>query len=178
VFAAVMFGGITVGSLLWGQVAAVIGVPAALIAAAALLLVAVPLSWRWKLQTAIGVDLSPSMHWPAPVVAYELQPERGPVLVTVEYLTRVTDRAAFLLKMDELCQQRRRDGAYDWGLYEDAAHEGRFFETFHVDSWLEHLRQHERVTKADRVVQEAAQGFHTDGSPAVTHLIAVSPHEH
>jgi hypothetical protein len=48
-------------------------------------------------------------------------------------------------------------------------------ETFLVESWLEHLRQHERVTNADRVVQDAVHGFHTDGAPKVTHLIAAEP---
>jgi len=40
-----------------------------------------------------------------------------------------------------------------------------------VESWLEHLRQHERVTNADRVVQDAATGSHRR-TPKVTHLIA------
>ncbi len=43
-----------------------------------------------------------------------------------------------------------RDGAYDWGVYEDVAKPGRFVETFSLDSWIDHLRQHERVTHSDR----------------------------
>ena len=45
-------------------------------------------------------------------------------------------------------------------------------ETFLVESWMEHLRQHERVTKADRVVQEAVERFDFAGDPKVTHFIA------
>jgi Transmembrane secretion effector len=48
-------------------------------------------------------------------------------------------------------------------------------ETFLVVSWLEHLRQHERVTQADRAVQEAIRRFDLDGAPKVTHLIAAQP---
>ena len=84
---------------------------------------------------------------------------------------RRQQRAAFLDAMEQLHQQRRRDGAYDWGIFEDAAEEGHYVETFHVDSWLEHLRQHERVTNADRIVQDAALKFHIDGMPKVTHLL-------
>jgi MFS family permease len=171
VYAAVMFGGLTLGSALWGEVATLIGVGAALIVAAACLVIAIPLSWRWKLQTAAGVDMSPSMHWPAPVLVHDVVPDRGPVLVTVDYHIRPVDRAAFLDAMEYVHQLRRRDGAYDWGIFEDAAQEGRYVETFHVDSWLEHLRQHERVTNADRIVQDAAQQFHIDGIPKVTHLL-------
>ena len=57
-------------------------------------------------------------------------------------------------------------------MFEDAAEHGRFLETFLVESWLEHLRQHERVTNADRVLQEAVQQFHAEGAPKVTHFIA------
>ena len=36
-------------------------------------------------------------------------------------------------------------------------------ETFLVESWMEHLRQHERVTEADRVLQNAVHRFHLAG---------------
>jgi hypothetical protein len=58
-------------------------------------------------------------------------------------------------------------------VFEDAAVQGRMVETFLVESWPEHLRQHERVTNADRVLQGVVKKFHAQGaSPKVTHLIA------
>jgi len=36
---------------------------------------------------------------------------------------------------------------------------------------MEHLRQHERVTNADRLMQDAVHRFHLAGAPKVTHLI-------
>ena len=51
---------------------------------------------------------------------------------------------------------------------------GQFVETFLVESWLEHLRQHERVTQADRRLQEQVQRFAL-GTPKVTHLIGAEP---
>jgi hypothetical protein len=45
-------------------------------------------------------------------------------------------------------------------------------ETFLVESWLEHLRQHERITNADRLLQDAVQRFDSSGEPKVRHLIA------
>jgi len=39
-------------------------------------------------------------------------------------------------------------------------------------------RQHERVTNADRVLQNAIARFHIDGgAPRVTHLIAAEPED-
>ena len=117
------------------------------------------------------------MHWPAPLLLHDIEPDRGPVLVTVEYAVAAADRAAFFVAMAKLASERRRDGAYDWGIYEDAAKEGVFVETFHVDSWLEHMRQHQRVTNADRVLQDAVHSFHAEGTPAVRHLIAAQGSE-
>ena len=43
-----------------------------------------------------------------------------------------------------------------------------------LESWLDHLRQHERVTHADREQQELVNRFQIEGAPKVTHLIASS----
>jgi MFS family permease len=171
-FVTTFFGAISLGSAIWGQIAGMAGLPAAHFMAAAGALAAIPLTWRWKLQTGAGIDLTPSMHWPAPVVSREVEQDRGPVLVTVEYRIAPSDREPFLAALERLGHERRRDGAYAWGVFEDAAVEGRMVETFLVESWLEHLRQHERVTNADRVLQDAVHRFQTEGMPKVTHLIA------
>ena len=42
-----------------------------------------------------------------------------------------------------------------------------------MKSWLEHLRQHERVTVSDRDIEERARVFHIGPErPVVRHLIA------
>jgi hypothetical protein len=92
----------------------------------------------------------------------------------VEYLVDPTNRKPFLTAIERLSGERRRDGAYEWAVFEDAAQAGRFLETFLVDSWLEHLRQHARATNADRRVQDAVDQFHAAGTPVVTHFVAVA----
>jgi len=42
-------------------------------------------------------------------------------------------------------------------------------------AWLEHLRQHERATHADRALQDALIQFQAVGSPKVSHFIAADP---
>jgi len=172
IFMTVYFGAHTAGSALWGQVAALWGLPLAHFIAAAGALIAIPLTWRWRLQTGANVDLTPSLHWAAPVVSHEIAHDRGPVLVTVEYRIDPAKRRDFLAALDRLGHERRRDGAYRWGAFEDAADPARFVETFLVASWLEHMRQHARVTNADRMLQSEVQRFQRDGEPKVTHLIA------
>ena len=171
----IYFGTMTIGSALWGHVAGLLGLPAAHFIAAAGALAAIPLTWPWKLETGAEVDLTPSMHWPTPVTLHELDDDRGPVLVTVEYQIDPRNRQAFLIAVDKLGRERYRDGAYQWGVFEDAAEEGRFLETFLLDSWLSHLRQHERITNADRILQDAVRRYHASGTPKVSHLIAAEP---
>jgi MFS family permease len=158
------------GSALWGQVASVIGLQATHFVAAGCAVIAITLVRRWNLQSSAGIDLAPSMHWPAPVVAAPIEDDAGPVLVTIEYEVLPDDRGPFLEAMDGLEAERRRDGAYAWGVFEDTSKRGRFVETFLVESWLEHLRQHERVTKADRAREERVHGLLTSG-PRTTHLV-------
>ena len=152
VFLTFIFGATTVGSAVWGELSAMGGLPIAYFAAAAGVALGVPLTWRWKLQTGVGVDFSPAVHWRAPTVARKVDNNQGPVLAVVEYRVDTGNRAEFLGAIDELGHARRRDGAYAWGVYEDVADVGRFVETFTVDSWLELLHQRERATNADETL--------------------------
>ena len=167
-----LFGSLTLGSAVWGQVAAMTNLSIAHLAAAAGVLVAIPLTWRWKLQTGEGLDLTPSTQWPAPILSQPVEGSDGPVLVTIEYhIANDNDREPFLVAMDRLQRERLRDGAYRWGIFEDTAERGRFLETFLVESWLEHLRQHERVTNSDRALQQSIYGL-LEKQPTVTHFIS------
>lgn len=172
IFVTAFFGALSLGSAVWGQIAGMVGLSATHLLAAAGAILTIPLTWRWKLQTGAKIDLTPSMHWPTPVLSHTAAQDRGPVLITVEYRVDPGDRENFLAALEKLSHERLRDGAYAWGIFEDAAEEGRILETFLVESWLEHLRQHERVTNADRAVQEAVDRFHRGGTPVVTHFIA------
>jgi hypothetical protein len=152
-------------------------VPAALYCAAAAGLAGIPLVRRWKLQTGAGLDLTPSMQWPEPIAARTIDPDRGPVLVTIEYRIDPRDRDRFLRALKPYALLLRRDGAYDFGIFEDPAEEGRFVETFMTDSWIEHLRLHRRLTNADHEIERTVRQFQKDGEPRTRHLIFARPHE-
>jgi hypothetical protein len=161
----------TAGSALWGEVASRQGLSIALLAAAGGALLAIPLSLRWKLQAAVGLDLSPAMHWRTPVFAHPVEPDQGPVLVTVEYRIAKENCPAFLGAIDEMGRERKRDGAFAWGVFEDAAESGRFLETYLIESWLELKHLRERVTNADRMLEEEIRQLLAE-SPKVTFLTA------
>jgi MFS family permease len=94
-YTTVFFGCLTLGSAAWGEIAAAVGLASAHFLASAGAVVAIALTWPWKLQTGASIDLSPSMHWPAPLTAQPIEQDRGPVLVTVEYRIDPRDREAF-----------------------------------------------------------------------------------
>src|SRR5207244_2011712 len=108
-----------------------------------------------------------------PVVSTDPEVERGPVLVTVDYNIDATRAEDFTRIASELQAIRRRDGAVNWGLFQDIAEPGRWVETFVVETWAEHLRQHERVTVEDRRIEEAVRAFQMGGEPPIVkHHIA------
>ena len=73
--------------------------------------------------------------------------------------------------MQEIGRERRRDGAYAWNVFEDAAKVGRIVETFLIQSLLElkHLRA--RVTEADRMIEQQAHKYLRQ-PPKATFLVA------
>jgi MFS family permease len=170
IYVTTFFTAMTVGSIVWGEVAALAGVSAAHIAAAGGALLGIAVTRHARLQTGAEPDLAPSMHWPAPVVAEDLEPQAGPVMVLVEYHIADKDRVPFLAALEAVAAERRRDGAYAGGVFEDTASPGRLVEAFVVESWLEHLRQHDRVTNADRVRQEQVDRFLLRPA-SITHLV-------
>jgi MFS family permease len=169
----VFMGGMAVGSAVWGAVATHLGVISALTCAAVGLIIGLAASLRYRLIDGGDLNLAPSALWPEPVVLVEPQPDQGPVLVQIEYRIELNRAREFRRAMRDMRRVRRRDGASRWGLFRDPAEPGRFVETFLVETWAEHLRQHARGTQSDREIATRIREFHTGvGEPAITHLIA------
>lgn len=169
----VFFGCLTLGAVVWGQVASLTSIEIALAASAAGMVLALASGLRFRLVTPAKDDLKPSLHWAEPLVQLDDAKERGPVLTTIEYRIEPAHAGEFLAAMRELSVSRRRSGGYAWGVYEDVEAPGRYVEQFLTDSWLEHLRQHQRVTLADKAIQEKASAFHRgEQPPKVSHLLS------
>jgi predicted MFS family arabinose efflux permease len=166
-------GSLAIGSWIWGEVAARAGSRVALYLSAAGFAVGLIASRWYRLREVKERDLTPAMHWPEPALITGLDPDQGPVLVQVEYLVDQSRAHQFLTAIQELERIRRRDGALRWGVFADPAQPGKYVETFAVESWAEHLRQHERMTMADREIQDRVNAFHTGDQPLVArHLIS------
>jgi MFS family permease len=173
IYTLVFMGGMAIGSVIWGAVATRFGVEAALVISAIGLIVGSATSLRYRLVSDTGLNLAPWAFWPEPVVVVEPKPEQGPILVQVEYRIDPARAGEFRKAMRDVRRIRRRDGAIQWGLFCDAAEPSRFVESFITESWAEHLRQHSRITEADKGIEDRIAAFHIGGGrPTSIHLIA------
>jgi MFS family permease len=164
-------GGLAAGSVVWGLVGSHASVGAALIAAGVATIGTTGLGLIARLPDDVP-DVSPWNHWRMPTIVQNapLGNDEGPVLVSVEYHVAESQAHAFLQAMERYGRVRRRDGAARWGIFRDVERQDRYVETFIVTSWAEHLRQHERLTRADsKLVREVRT--HVEDEPITRHLI-------
>lgn len=171
VFMLVYQGSFALGSAAWGAVAQRAGIRTALVCAGIGTIATTALALFARLPDST-VDLSPWNHWRMPVVVKEFGNDlrQGPVLVTIEYVVTPAREAEFVEMIHEYARIRRRDGAYEWGVFRDAEVADRYLEIFLVNSWAEHLRQHERQTQADGELERRLSSY-VVGEPEVRHLI-------
>src|SRR5256712_6080280 len=169
----VYWGGVAIGSIVWGIVAEIWGIPTALLAASIGLVIGLVTSTRYKLQPLTDVDMTPSMHWAMPRVMIDIDDhEEGSVLVEMEFQIDPTRSNEFESAMNNVRSIRLRDGAINWVLFHDIENPSRYLEMFTSESWTEHLRQHERITKADLATEQHAISFHIGKDPPrISHLI-------
>jgi MFS family permease len=159
---------------LWGWLAGVIGTPECFAVAGVGLIAGLILIRFFPLVIDETIDLRPSTHWPEAHADLHADLDDGPVLVTIEYLVAPENFERFRLVMRQLRERRLRDGARRWRLYQDAQQLERFLELFRLDSWGEHLRQHERTTVADKELEALALEMHQGpGRPKVTHYFGL-----
>jgi MFS family permease len=177
IFILVYQGGFALGTAAWGAVAQRSGVRTALVYAGFGTIATAALALFAQLPDS-AVDLSPWNHWRMPVVVADVRAdvEQGPVLVTIEYAVIPQRAAEFVSAMQDYGRIRRRDGAYWWGIFRDTEVADLYLETFLVNSWAEHLRQHERQTQADREVEGRISSYLVR-EPVVRHLIDPHPSE-
>ena len=172
VYLLVFQGAMTGGSILWGSLAARTSVGTALAVAAVGQAAALILAVLWRLPKDSTTDLAPSHHWAEPVVSVQPADDRGPVLIEIEYRVPPEKAEEFIAALRRFSSVRQRDGAIRWDVWEDIAEPGRVVEYFIVESWVEHQRQHARVTHADAIDQKMLHAFHVgDRPPVVRHLL-------
>lgn len=166
VYQMALMGGTALGAMLFGSVAARFGVQAAIVSAAVAGVLLLPIVRRWSVGGKdVNLDLVPATEVMEPVTA--VQPDEGPVMVTVEYHINPAHAAEFVQVMHLTRAARLRRGALSWGLFRDTAIQGCYLEYFLHENWLEHQRRLERFTAADAELRERRLAFHIGEQPPV-----------
>lgn len=173
VYLMIFFGSMALGSVFWGWIATHFSISIALVSAAVGLILANLISYQFKLEGAQIPDHTPTKDSPAPIGQITVEHEHGPVMITVEYKVKKENQEKFTYEIQFLRRIRLREGAYFWSLFHDIEDHERYVECFMAESWLEHLRFHERVSISDRKIQVKVAALHEGPlRPKVSHYIA------
>jgi len=176
IYQMITFGGMAIGSWLWGVVANSASLSASLLISGCLLIASVLFGLKLAIPQPQTIELDPSRTWPEPKTAMDVASESGPVVVSIEYRVAPEDRDAFLASMHEMRRIRRRDGARRWTLLQDVAEPDVWIERFQTPSWVENLRHHGRFTVADRDVERRVLQFHRGSEPPrIRHFLERNP---
>ncbi len=126
---------------------------------------------RWHLADSEKQDLRP-WHVSVPRLLIEPREADGPVMVQIEYCVAPARAEDFRQAMREVRRMRERDGAFGWFLARDPADAERHVEAFMAESWLDYLRQLDRMTRDDHATEDHARSFHQGSAPpTITPLI-------
>ncbi|MGP2493687.1 MFS transporter [Mesorhizobium sp. PUT5] len=154
------FGGIALGSWIWGVVADVHGADVALMASSLAMLAGGAIGIVLPLPRHMAPNLDPLDRWREPMLALDLRPRSGPIAIMIEYQVREEDVPEFLKVMAERGRIRRRDGARNWVLARDLEHPELWMESYHTPTWLDYIRHNKRATHADAAITERIRALH------------------
>jgi predicted MFS family arabinose efflux permease len=154
------FGGMALGSWLWGRVAELHDPSTALLWAAAAMLGGGLVGLVLPLPGRADLNLDPLNLWTEPKVSVDITPRSGPVQIEVEYRIREADVPDFLAVMAERHRIRVRDGAREWTLLRDLEDPTIWLEAYRTPTWVEYIRHNQRRTHADAANTERLRALH------------------
>lgn len=163
------FAGLALGSWIWGLVAEAYGPSAALVSASAVLVAGAALGLVLPLPAPPRLKLDPLNRWKEPPLALDIKPQTGPVVIMVEYLIAEADIAEFLSAMATRRRLRFRNGARHWTLMRDLEDPRLWQETYHLPTWTEYVRYHQRTTEADALLADRIRALHKGSGPPKIH---------
>ncbi|WP_313197489.1 MFS transporter [Rhizobium sp.] len=154
------FGGMAVGSWIWGVGAENLGVSVSLSLASLAMLVGGLAGLRNPLPQFTDVDLSPLNKFNEPMLRLDLQPRSGPIVLQIDYEIAEQDIPEFLTLMARRRRVRIRDGARQWALMRDLEHPEIWTETYHTATWADYVRHNRRRLQIDEEIWDAIRKLH------------------
>ncbi len=158
-YSSALTGGIAIGAVFWGYVAAQSNVTVAFVASG--IAVAATLILGWLLPLASNEEeYTESVEIGAePQVALGLSMRSGPIVVEVEYDVEPEQAREFYEAAMHLERLRKRIGGFDWSIARDIANPAVWTERYMCPTWGDYLRMRSRYTQADLDIQKRADSF-------------------
>src|SRR6476659_10545756 len=179
VYLLVLNGGLVVGSLIWGTVANNFGIPITLSIASIALGATIVARKRYSSTLLDDLDFTPaSDHWSLPP-QYSIDPSQAEnhALITIEY-NKIDPKLSdeFQRSVHELGHMLKSEGMAYWELFQDPADGSHYIEIRIADTWTDHLRQHEYVTKNVQDMENRIRELIKDcPDPIISHYVGKSP---
>jgi hypothetical protein len=176
VYLLILNGGLAVGSVIWGMIANTIGIPTTLSVASLALAATIVTRKRYSTTVVDDLDFTPagSDHWSLPPqLSIDPSNSEGQALITIDYNIDPKLSGQFEENLFELGTILRSEGMSYWELFQDPADKAHYLEIRIADTWTDHMRQHERVTKNVQIMEDRIRALLKDcPQPIVSHYIA------
>ena len=176
VYLLLLNGGLAIGSVIWGTIASIFGIPITLSVASLALATTIIAKKRYSTTLVDDLDFTPAGndYWSLPPeLSIDPQDTEAPVLITIEYKVDSKLSDEFEQSVHELGRILKSEGMAYWELFQDPADIGHYIEIRIADTWTDHMRQHERVTKNVQLMEDKIRAILKDGpQPVVCHYIA------
>jgi MFS family permease len=179
VYLLVLNGGLVVGSVIWGAVANTLGITVTL-SIASLALAATIIARKGYSSTLLDdLDFTPaSDHWSLPPQSsIDPSQDNNQALVTIEY-NKIDPKLSdeFQRSVRELGRMLKSEGMAYWELFQDPADISHYIEIRIADTWTDHMRQHEYVTKNVQDMENRIRELIKESpQPIISHFIGKSP---
>jgi len=178
VYLLILNGGLAVGSVIWGTIANAFGIPITLSVASLALGATIIARKRYSTTFVDDLDFTPagSDYWSLPPqLSVDPSQSDSQALITIDYKIDPKLSDKFEQSVRELGRILKSEGMAYWKLFQDPADIGHYLEIRIADTWTDHIRQHERVTKNVQVMEDRIRVLLKDGpQPIVSHYIGKS----
>jgi MFS family permease len=179
IYLLILNGGLVIGSLLWGTIANIFGISITLLVSSLALGATIITSKRYNSSLLDNLDFTPaSDHWSLPSKS-SIDPSQNEnkALITIEY-NKIDPKLSYEFEQSlrELGRILKSEGMAYWELFQDPEDTSHYIEIRIADTWTDHLRQHEYVTKNVQITENKIRAIIKDcPQPKISHYIGKSP---
>ncbi|MBL9058144.1 MAG: MFS transporter [Rhodobacteraceae bacterium] len=169
VYQTATFGGMALGSWLWGWISEVGSPQTALLIAAGVMVAGAAMGRVLPMPDFSDVNLDPANRFHEPALRLDLKARSGPILVMIDWDIPPANTDAFLALMADRRRIRLRDGVGQWALLRDLETPDIWVESYHVPTWVEYIRHNQRRTQADSQNWDRLMELHRGPEPPRIH---------